>query len=178
MHKQKIRFLAVVLTVLCLLTALTGCGQQMGTASGPDAGPVGEGDLTCYLTISCATILDNMENLTEGKESLVPEDGILLPRTEIAFTEGQSVYDVLQTAVADKKIHMESVFTPVYDSAYIEGIGNLYEFDCGPQSGWMYSVNDWYPNYGVSQYKLADGDEIQLNYTCDLGRDLGQTWTE
>ena len=33
------------------------------------------------------------------------------------------------------KIHMESSFTPVYNSAYIEGIHNLYEFDVGKLSG-------------------------------------------
>ena len=26
--------------------------------------------------------------------------------------------------------------TPIYNSAYIEGIHNLYEFDCGSLSGW------------------------------------------
>ena len=178
MYKKWMKRMAAGLTALCLLVSLTACGQQLGNNAEQEAGPIGEGDLTCYLTISCATILDNMEDLADGKETLVPEDGILLPRTEISFTEGQSVYDVLQLVTTEKRIHMESVFTPMYDSAYIEGIGNLYEFDCGPNSGWMYSVNDWYPNYGVSQYQLEDGDEIQLNYTCDLGRDLGQTWTE
>ena len=72
-----------------------------------------------------------------------------------------------------RKIHMEYSFTPVYNSSYIEGIANLYEFDCGELSGWMYCVNDWYPNYGVSRYQVKAGDEIVFNYTCDLGRDLG-----
>ena len=43
---------------------------------------------------------------------------------------------------------------------YIEGINNLYEFDCGEQSGWMYSVNGWFPNYGCSRYQLKDGDVV------------------
>ena len=37
----------------------------------------------------------------------------------------------------------------------------------------MYSVNDWFPNYGCSQYQLVDGDVIRWMYTCDLGRDVG-----
>ena len=60
-----------------------------------------------------------------------------------------------------------------YDSVYIEGIGNIYEFDCGPQSGWMFSVNGIYPGLGCSAYTLADDDVILFNYTCDLGADLG-----
>lgn len=42
----------------------------------------------------------------------------------------------------------------MYNSAYIEGINNLYEFDCGSLSGWMYKVNEWFPNYGCSRYVL------------------------
>ena len=50
-------------------------------------------------------------------------------------TDGESVYDVLQRVCKANKIHMESSFTPVYNSAYIEGIHNLYEFDVGKLSG-------------------------------------------
>jgi hypothetical protein len=67
---------------------------------------------------------------------------------------------------------MEYSMSPVYKSAYIEGIANLYEFDRGELSGWMYCVNGWYPNYGCSAYKLKDGDAIEWHYTTDLGRDL------
>ena len=133
----------------------------------------------CYLSISCSTILNNMADLEPGKEGLVPADGMLLYRTEITFTPGESVFDVLQRVTRDRGIHMSSRFTPMYDSAYIEGISNLYEFDCGSNSGWMYCVNGWYPNYGVSKYTVENGDEIQFNYTCDLGRDLpGGDWME
>lgn len=143
--------------------------------------PVEPGDIeidhnnqkTCFLTISCATILDNMDDLAEGKEVLVPSDGLILPRTEVTFYAGESVFDVLQRETRNRKIHMESSFMPMYNSAYIEGIGNLYEFDCGSESGWEYSVNGWFPNYGVSRYVVQQGDEVKLLYTCDLGRDLG-----
>ena len=41
----------------------------------------------------------------------------------------------------------------MYNSVYIEGINNLYEFDCGELSGWMYKVNGWFPNYGLRYRK-------------------------
>ena len=63
--------------------------------------------------------------------------------------------------------------TPAYKSVYIEGINNLYEFDCGKLSGWMFSVNGEFPNYGSSTYKLQDGDQVSWIYTCDLGADVG-----
>ena len=128
---------------------------------------------TCTIMIECSTILQNMDELTPGKEEVVPEDGIILPVTEVEFSKGESVFDVLQRVCRENKIHMESSFTPLYNSAYIEGINNLYEFDCGSLSGWMYSVNGWYPNYGCSRYELEKGDVIEWHYTCDLGYDVG-----
>ena len=90
--------------------------------------------------------------------------------------EGDTVFDVLLRTVLENDIHMEYVDTPVYDSAYIEGIANLYEFDAGEQSGWMYSVNEEFPNYGCSSYQVKDGDVICWVYTCNLGTDVrGET---
>ncbi len=43
----------------------------------------------------------------------------------------------------------------------------------GNLSGWMYSVNGWFPNYGCSRYALKDGDIVEWRYTCDLGYDVG-----
>lgn len=129
--------------------------------------------LTCTISISCATILDNMDLCAENKRPLVPSDGVILPTTSVTFSEGESVYDVLQSVCRSYNIHMESSWTPMYNSAYIEGINNLYEFDVGEKSGWMYKVNGWFPNYGCSRYQVQNGDTICFVYTCDLGADVG-----
>ena len=128
---------------------------------------------TCTISISCATILNNMSDLKSGKEEFVPSDGWILAASEVEFTEGESVHDVLQRVCKDAGIQMESSFTPAYNSAYVEGINNLYEFDCGQLSGWMYNVNGWFPNYGCSKYTVQDGDVINWVYTCNLGKDVG-----
>ena len=128
---------------------------------------------TCTISISCATILDHMDWLDPEKVDLVPEDGWILEPTEVTFYEGESVFNVLQRTCKQQGIHMEFENTPMYNSAYIEGIHNLYEFDCGELSGWMYKVNEWFPNYGCSRYQLRDGDVICWEYTCDLGVDVG-----
>lgn len=128
---------------------------------------------TCTLSISCAAILDHMDWLDPDKKELVPEDGWILKPTQVTFYEGESVFNVLLRTCKQNKIHMEYEDTPVYNSAYIEGIHNLYEFDCGELSGWMYQVNGWFPNYGCSRYSLQDGDVIGWVYTCDLGNDVG-----
>lgn len=99
--------------------------------------------------------------------------GPVMHTRTVTFKKGETVFDVLQRECKAAGIPMEFEYTPMYESAYIEGIDNLYEFDRGELSGWMYSVNGWFPNYGCSKYKLKDGDEIRWRYTCDLGKDIG-----
>jgi hypothetical protein len=144
----------------------------------PQEAVVGGQTFTCVLSVRCDTILDNMRMLDKEKHELVPADGVIFPPTTVTFHDGESVFNVLQREMKRAGIHMEFENTPIYNSAYIEGINNLYEFDVGELSGWMYEVNGWYPNYGCSRYQLKDGDLIEWNYTCDLGRDLGQYWLE
>ncbi len=129
--------------------------------------------LSCTFSIECSTILNNLEMLDPDKLEMVPSGGVILAKTTVTFYEGESVFDVLQRVCKDNGIHMESSWTPIYNSAYIEGIHNLYEFDCGALSGWMYKVNGWYPNYGCSRYQLQEGDLVEWRYTCDLGQDVG-----
>ena len=128
---------------------------------------------TCTFSIECSTILNNLSMLDPDKLEMVPSGGVILGRTTVTFYEGESVFDVLQRVCKEKGIHMEASWTPIYNSAYVEGIHNLYEFDCGALSGWMYKVNGWYPNYGSSRYQLKDGDVVEWRYTCDLGNDVG-----
>ncbi|MEK5252596.1 DUF4430 domain-containing protein [Paenibacillus sp. FSL F4-0125] len=129
--------------------------------------------LTATLSVSAATILDNMDIFNKDKLEVLPADGIIYKAQKVTFYEGESVFDVLLREMKKNKIHMEFSMTPIYNSNYIEGINNLYEFDAGELSGWMYKVNGWFPNYGSSRYVLKDGDVVEWVYTCDLGRDVG-----
>lgn len=129
--------------------------------------------LTCTVRISCASILEHKELLDPEKAELVPEDGVLLPETAVEFTAGETVFDVLLRVTKEHKLHLEYTQSPLYKTVYIEGIGNLYEFDCGALSGWMYSVNGSFPNYGCSLFALQDGDAVCWLYTCDQGQDVG-----
>lgn len=139
-----------------------------------DSGSSGSVDKSCTIKIVCDTILDNMENLTPGKEGYVPSNGKILGTTSITFSDGETVFDVLKRACDSAGIQLEYSYTPMYESYYIEGINHLYEFDCGNESGWMYKVNGWFPNYGCSKYTLEDGDTIVWCYTCNgLGADVG-----
>lgn len=132
--------------------------------------------MTCTFSIECTTILNNINDLEPEKLDILPSDGIILETQTVEFKEGESVFDVLQRVCKENNIHMEASWTPIYNSAYVEGINNLYEFDCGSLSGWMYRVNGWYPNYGCSRYQLTDGEVVEWRFTCDLGKDVGCDW--
>ena len=126
----------------------------------------------CTLMVKCDTILDNIDRLKPEKRRLVPDEGIIFSEKEVVFYKGESVFNVLLREMRRSGIHLEYVNTPIYKSAYIEGINNLYEFDCGELSGWIYRVNGNKPDYGCSRYILSDGDRIEFDYTCNLGSDI------
>lgn len=144
-----------------------------GTNADEAASAAGIPQLTCYISISCDVILDNMDKLAPEKAGLIPADGVILAATAVEFTDGESVFDILQRVCRENSIHLEFSTTPAYGSAYIEGINNIYEMDAGDLSGWMFSINGMFPNYGCSGCYPEEGDQISWVYTCDLGHDVG-----
>ena len=101
-----------------------------------------------------------------------PEDvGAILESTIVVFEDDDTVFDVTKRITREKKIHFS--FRGSGPMTYVEGIDNLYEFDRGATSGWLYSVNGNYYGKGCATYKVSDGDVIMWAYTLDLGKDLG-----
>lgn len=125
---------------------------------------------TVTLTIRCDTAVNNGMHLESKWAGIVPASGCILDTTTFEINDGDTVFDVLCQARDKFKLHMQ--YKGAGSGIYVEGINNLYEFDGGRWSGWMYCVNDWYPNYGCGVYYLQPGDVIEWNYTCDLGLDL------
>lgn len=127
----------------------------------------------CTIEIRCDTVRDTSKIENEAVIPYVPQSGVILEKTEVEFTLGESVFDILLRATKDRDIHMEFRDDGAYSGKYIEGINYLYEMDAGPLSGWMYKVNGQFPNYGCANYEVNDGDAIVWMYTCDLGLDVG-----
>lgn len=125
-----------------------------------------------YVTISIdvKTILSNMQKLQENKQAYVPADGYLLAPMKVAIQEGDTVYSILQRVTRSHRIHMEVQGSG--SSVYVQGIGQLYEFDCGNLSGWMYRLNHAFVSVGAGAKLVQDGDVIEWKYSCDSGRDL------
>lgn len=127
---------------------------------------IGSYDYTCTLEIRCDDALAS-STLSDEKRALLPENGEIISLCEVGFNAGESVFDILMRTVRERKLHLDFSETPAYNSAYIKGISNLYELDCGEFSGWLYTVNGKSPDVSYSQYKPEHGDSISFAYTCD-----------
>lgn len=67
------------------------------------------------------------------------------------------------------------------ESGYISEINDLRAGAGGAMSGWMGTLNDWFTNFGFSEFTVKDGtlkagDEIHLMYSMNGGEDLGGSW--
>lgn len=140
------------------------------------------GSETVFISIRCDTVFDRYGDLDPALKEygLLPDDGVILPMTEYVLRDGDTVFDILSRAVRYNKIQMEyqGADKNSYGSVYIQGINYLYEFSCGPLSGWMYKVDGEFPNFGCSKYELSDGQVIEWLYTCDLGKDVDCSFIE
>lgn len=148
-----------VLLVLILCLSFLSCGKTEA------------GAYSCTLSVRCDNAVAASDMLPPETAAILPADGVLLADTAVAFSEGETVFDVLMRAARAAGLHLEFEKTPLYGGVYVEGIGNLYAFDGGELSGWVYAVNGIFPEFSASAYTLADGDTVEWMYTCDLGRD-------
>lgn len=170
--------LIVVFVALFLVVVLSGTKiQSVDEYYLTHIDDITEESKTVSISIRCDTVLQNWEKLDDSlkSEGYIPEDGVILEETEYVLRPGDTVFDILNRVTRYNKIQMEyqGANQNAFQSVYIQGIHYLYEYSCGPLSGWMYRVNGEYPNYGCSKYILKDQDCIEFIYTCDLGRDIG-----
>lgn len=115
------------------------------------------------LSISCESIAE------QSGDERIPDGGVILPETEIGINSGDTVYDVLERAGKKFEISFDTKGAP---SVYVSGISNIYEFDFGDLSGWLYFVNGKSPSLSCAEYILSDGDSIEWRYTVDLGKEF------
>lgn len=125
---------------------------------------------TVTLTIQCKDVLKNYDKLDASlkNEKYVPSDGIILPTTKYVLRNNDTVFDILYRAVRYERIQFDfqGAEDNTFNTIYIKSINYLYEFSCGENSGWLYKVNNKSPNCGCSDYRLSDGDSIEVYYSC------------
>ena len=70
--------------------------------------------------------------------------------------------------------HLKKTMTFFEPNDYAENwVGFLGEFALTNGSGWMYSVNNVYPNVGFADTYLSDGDVVRVRFTLGYGADIG-----
>lgn len=162
---------AIVAAGLALVRPLRGAVDepQPSAAYSPEQGAelVPEG-AQCTVEIRCDRLVEEKTALAEEKRALVPPDGVLLSARAVALEDGDMAFDALRRSCEAAGIALEYSYTPLYGSYYVEGIGNLYEFDAGEQSGWLYAVNGEEMAQSSSATRLADGDAVIWYYTTAL----------
>ena len=88
---------------------------------------------------------------------------------EYAIAEGQNVLQITQ-AILNK----HGISVTIKNGNYIASIGGLGEFDKGPNSGWLYSVNGVTPpTTAANEYILTGGENIVWYYTKDYTKEPG-----
>jgi len=156
-------------------------GGSRTNSSGTDdsGGDSGSGNIRVSIIIDVRN-LNKPENLNRLRPEIrrhVPASGFVLNRTTIEVPNGSTAFDVLLKATRLHRIQMEfqGANENIYNSVYIKGINHIYEFSAGNESGWMYSVNGTFPNFGMSAMSVKNNDLVRMVYTVDLGCDVGHS---
>jgi cytoskeletal protein RodZ len=93
-----------------------------------------------------------------------PKDrGNIVAATKVSFNEGDTIYDIILATAKKHGIVIDSRGSGA--TAYIEGIDNIYEFDYGPKSGWVFEQNGISLTKSIGVTKIKDGDRIECIYT-------------
>ncbi|MCL2159052.1 MAG: DUF4430 domain-containing protein [Oscillospiraceae bacterium] len=106
--------------------------------------------------------------------ALYGKDGAIILDETLVYVDYKkevSVADLSRDICREKNIPI--AFAGMGSMSYVSGIGNVFEFDDGPESGWIYSVNGEYQGVGCGSYILKEREYVEWRYSLDLGRDLG-----
>lgn len=107
-------------------------------------------------------------------------DGVAVD-DEVALTADSTMMSCIVAALEENG-YTQTGADSNYISSITVGDQPLGQFDGGDQSGWMGTLNDWFTNFGFSEFtvengSLSNGDVIRIMYTREgLGADLGGTW--
>ncbi|MCI8608747.1 MAG: DUF4430 domain-containing protein [Firmicutes bacterium] len=123
-----------------------------GTAVTPPSEPTKGDDITVTVTVKTDT-------------------GIWLNEAPVTMKKTNAkVYHALLKALADANMSQRGA-----DNGYVESITKdgvtLAAFDKGPNSGWLYKVNDTLPIIPLTVCNVEDGDKIVWYYTADYTKD-------
>lgn len=115
------------------------------------------------VTIDCLSAVEYYNELSDAKRKVMPSEGVFISGYETMLEENSTCYTALLQVCDELGLHIEHTGIP--GTEYIKGLGNLYEFDLGGESGWLYSVNGEKPAVGANGVKLESEDDLRWFYS-------------
>ena len=85
-----------------------------------------------------------------------------IAKTTVSVPQNSKVVDVIAKALGLAGIPYENP-----TGNYITSVRGIGEFTNGNNSGWMYTLNNRYPDKGVQEQSVSNGDVIVFHYTDD-----------
>lgn len=125
------------------------------------------------IDVSVSILGDESHNSDADGKAHTLTDGNLLTwvdGAEYTVSAGSTVADALELAFEDNDMTVSNPDGNYIDSVTYKGV-KLGTGTNGPNSCWMYTLNEDYPALGIAEQKLSDGDEIVLHYTDDYARE-------
>ena len=138
--KMKCKAAAGMIFIMMAVLIFSGCGDAGASDDAAKSAAVDSA-----VKIECAV---TVEGYCESETVQIPEGG--------------SVYDALNATGADVSARKSAY------GLYIEGINGRFEFDEGPTSGWVYTVNGERTSSSCDKFEVKAGDEIVWSYVDEL----------
>ena len=142
-------------------------------------------EIAGYVTVSFEDRGIRVENDEFSDESFKKALGTIIDATSVPYRSGDTIADVT-LRLLDAKGYTYKFTGSSKNSFYLAsikgaGTGNkeFGEYSGGKKSGWMITQNNWFINKGTSEFKVSNGDVLKWQYTCQLGKDIGDPhWDE
>ena len=167
-------------TITLTVTKRPSQGGSQDTPETEDEFGLTPSEIAGYVTISFA---DNGVRVKGESGLTYPKAlGTIIPATKVPYKKGEKITHVTKRLLDTHGIRMS--YTGTLESGFYLGAicdfelnGTPYdsfgEFDAGVGSGWMITLNKKFIEYGASEFEVKNGDVIKWQYTCQLGKDIG-----
>ena len=167
-------------TITLAVTKRPSHGGSQGTPDSDDEFGLSASEIAGYVTIS---FTDNGVRVKGESGLKYPKAlGTIIKATKVPYKDGEKITHVTKRLLDHLGIRME--YTGTLERGFYLGAicnfelkGTPYdsfgEFDAGVGSGWMITLNKTFIEYGASEFEVKNGDVIKWQYTCQLGKDIG-----
>ena len=166
------KLISVLLVLVLVLGMLPGTILAAGTQDSDPAPQETASSEAATNSSDLGKVHVIVENNTYSKADGAPWDGTLVD-TLVDLTADSTMMSCIVDALTAGGFTQTGA-----DTGYISEINGIAEKAATKDSGWMGTLNDWFTsegfaNYSVANGKLKDGDEIDVQHTCNLGADIG-----